>query len=118
MRWAGHEARMGEKRNAYRILVGKPEEKRPQGRSRCRWVDNIEMDLREVGWDGMDWIDMAQDRDQWRALVNTVMNLQVPQTVGKFLSSCTTGCFSRRAQIHKDSYLVIRFEFQSGYQLT
>jgi hypothetical protein len=69
---------MGEKRNAYRILVCKPEEKRPLGRPRCRWVDNIKMDLREIGWDGVDWIDMAQDRDQWRALVNTVLNLRVP----------------------------------------
>jgi hypothetical protein len=70
MRWAGHVARMGEKRNAYRILMGKPEGKRSLGRQRRRWVDNIKMDLREIGWDGVDWIDMAQDRDQWRALVN------------------------------------------------
>jgi hypothetical protein len=69
---------MGEKENAYRILVGKPERKRPLGRSRHRWVDNIKMCLREIGWDGMDWIDLAQDREQWRALVNTVMNLEVP----------------------------------------
>jgi hypothetical protein len=69
---------MGEKKNAYRILVGKPEGKRPLGRSRSRWVDNIKMELRERGWDGMDWIDMAQDRDQWRALVNTVITLRVP----------------------------------------
>jgi hypothetical protein len=64
--------------NAYRILVGKPEGKRPLGRSRRRWVDNIKMDLREIGWDGMDWIDLAQDRDNRRALVNTVMKLRVP----------------------------------------
>ncbi|PNF14331.1 hypothetical protein B7P43_G06031 [Cryptotermes secundus] len=62
---------MGETRNAYKILVGKPEGKRPQGRPRRRWVDNIRVDLREIGWDGMDWIDLVQDRDQWRALVNT-----------------------------------------------
>jgi hypothetical protein len=68
----------GEKRNAYRILVGKPERKRPLGRPRRMCVDNIKMDLREIGWDGMDWIDLAQDRDYWRALVNTVMNLRVP----------------------------------------
>jgi hypothetical protein len=64
----------GEKRNAYRILVGKPEGKRALRRPRCRWVDNIKIYLREIGWDGMDWIDLAQDRDQWRALVTTVMN--------------------------------------------
>jgi hypothetical protein len=69
---------MGETRNAYRILVGKPEGKTPLGRPRRRWVDNIKMDLGEIGWDGMDWIELAQDRDQWRALVNTVMNLRVP----------------------------------------
>jgi hypothetical protein len=68
----------GAKRNAYRILVGEPEGKRPLGRPTCRWVDNIKMDLGEIGWDGMDWINLAQARDQWRALVNTVMNLQVP----------------------------------------
>jgi hypothetical protein len=69
---------MGETRNAYRILVGKAEGKRPRGRPRRRWVDNIKMDLGEIGWDGLDWIELAQDRDQWRALVNTVMNLRVP----------------------------------------
>jgi hypothetical protein len=63
---------------AYRILVGKPERKRPLGRPRRRWVDNIKMDLGDVGWDGMDWIDLAQDRDRWRAHVNAVMNLRVP----------------------------------------
>jgi hypothetical protein len=77
-RWAGHEARIGERRNACRILVGKPEGKRPLGRPRRRWVCNIKMDLREIGWDRMEWIDLAQDRDQWRVLVNTVMNLAVP----------------------------------------
>jgi hypothetical protein len=77
MRWAGHVARMG-KMNAYRILVAKPEGKRPLGRPRRRWVNNIKMDLREIDWDGMDWIDLAQDRDQWRALVNTAMSLRLP----------------------------------------
>jgi hypothetical protein len=69
---------MGENRNAYRILVGMPEGKRPLGRPRRRWVHNIKMDLTELGWYGMDWIDLAENRDQWRAIVNTVMNLQVP----------------------------------------
>jgi hypothetical protein len=78
MRWAGHVARMGEKRNAYRILVGNSEGKSPLGRPRRGWVDNIKMELREIGWDGMDSIDLAQDRDQWRAHVNTVMNLRIP----------------------------------------
>jgi hypothetical protein len=78
MRWEGNVARMGTKRNAYRILVGKPEGKRPQGRPRYNWVDNIKVDLSEIRWDGMNWIEQAQDRDQWRALVNTVMNLRVP----------------------------------------
>jgi hypothetical protein len=69
---------MGQKRNAYRILVGKLEGERPLGRPRHRWVDSIKMDLREIGWDGMDWMDLAQDRDQCRPLVNMVMNLWVP----------------------------------------
>jgi hypothetical protein len=76
MKWAGH--KWGEKRNAYRILVGKPEGKRPLGRPRRRWVDTIKIDHRERRWGGMDWINLAQDRDQWRALVNTVINLRVP----------------------------------------
>jgi hypothetical protein len=83
----------GEKRNACRILVGKPERKRPLGKPRCRWVDNIKMDIREIGWDDMDWIDLAQDRDQWRVLVNRVMNFLVPENSGKFSSSCTIGGF-------------------------
>jgi hypothetical protein len=65
---AGHVAQMGEKRNAYRILVGQPVGKRPLGRPRRKWVDNIKMDLREIGWDGMNWIDLAQNRDLWRTL--------------------------------------------------
>jgi hypothetical protein len=78
MRWAGHVARMGEGRGAYRVLVGRPEGRRPLGRPRRRWEDNIKMNLQEVGLGGMDWIDMAQDRDRWRAVVNAVMNLRVP----------------------------------------
>jgi hypothetical protein len=82
MGWAVYVARMGEKMNAYRIMVGNPEGKRPLGRKRRRWVDNIKMELREIGWDGMDWIDLAQDRDHWRALVRAVMNLRVHKTLG------------------------------------
>jgi hypothetical protein len=82
----------GRRRNAYGILAGKPEGKRPLERPRRRWVNNIKLDLRE-----MDWIDLAQDRDQWRVLINTVMNLRVPYNAGKFLSSCTIVGFSRRA---------------------
>jgi hypothetical protein len=93
--------RIWEKRNAYRLLVGKPEGKRRLGRPEHSWVDNIKMDLREIGWDSMDWIDLAQDRDQWRALVNTTMNLLVPQNAGKFLNSCAIGGFSRSAQLHE-----------------
>jgi hypothetical protein len=78
MRWAGHVARMGEKRNTYKLLVGKPEGKRPLGRPRRRWVDNIRMDLGEVGWGDVDWIDLAKDRNRWRALVDSVLNLRVP----------------------------------------
>jgi hypothetical protein len=68
---------MGQRRNAYRILVGKLEGRRPLRRPRRRWVDNIKMDPRDIGWDSIDWIDLAQDRDQWRAFVTTVMNLRV-----------------------------------------
>jgi hypothetical protein len=88
MRWTGHVARMGEKRNAYRLLVGEPEGRRPLGRPRHRWVDNIKMDLSEIGWDRVDWIDMAQNRDQWRALVNTVFNLH-PLSPQQFSSTLT-----------------------------
>jgi hypothetical protein len=77
MRWSGHVARMGEKRNMYR-LVGKPKGRRPLGRPRHRWLDNIRMDLIEVGWGDVDWIGLAQDRDRWRALVKSVLNLRVP----------------------------------------
>jgi hypothetical protein len=78
MRWAGHVARTGKKRNAYMILVGKSEGKRPLRKPRHRWEDNIKLDLREIGLGGMDWIDLAEGRDQWRDLVNMVMNLWVP----------------------------------------
>jgi hypothetical protein len=78
MKWAGHVACTGERRGVYRVLVGKPEGKIPLGRPRRRWEDNIKMDLQEVGFGGIDWIELAQDRDRWRALVNAVMNLRVP----------------------------------------
>jgi hypothetical protein len=77
MRWAGHVARMGEERNVYRYLMGKPEGKRPLGRPRRRWEDGIRMDLREIGWGSVEWTQLAHDRDRWPAVVNTVMNLRV-----------------------------------------
>ena len=77
IRWAGHVARMGEERGVCRVLVGKPEGKRPLERPRRRWVDNIRMDLREVGCGYVDWIGLAQDRDSWRTLVSAVMNFRV-----------------------------------------
>jgi hypothetical protein len=77
IRWAGHVARMGEGRNVYRVLVGKPEGRRPLGRPRRRWEDEIRMDLEEIGWGGVEWIHLAQDRDRWRGVVNAVMNLRV-----------------------------------------
>jgi hypothetical protein len=77
MRWVRHAAHMGEERKVYRVLVGKPEGKRPFGRLRCRWDNGIRIDLREIGWRCLEWIQLAQDRCQWWALVNIVMNLQV-----------------------------------------
>jgi hypothetical protein len=93
VRWAGYVARMGDKPNAYRILVGKPEGKRPLGRPRRRWVDNIKIDLKRdrMGWYGLDRL----------TLVNTMMNFQVPQSAGKFLSIYTIGSLSRRDQLGK-----------------
>ena len=84
MRWAGHVARVGERRGVYMILVGTPEGKRPLGIYRDRWEDNIKMELQEVRSEGMDCIDVAQDRDWWRTLANAVMNLRVPYNVGNF----------------------------------
>jgi hypothetical protein len=78
---------MGEVRGAYNILVGKPEGRRPLGSPTCRWEDNIKMDLGEIGFGNVDWIHFAQDRDRWRALVNMVMSLRVPQNAGNFLIS-------------------------------
>ena len=82
MKWAGHVARMGERRGLYRVLVGKPDGKIPLGRPRRRWEDNIKMDLQEVGGGCADWIELAQDREWWRALVGTVRNLRVPKMWG------------------------------------
>ena len=81
--------------------MGKPERRRPPGRPRRRWEDNIKMDLREVGWCGIGWIDLAQDRDWWRALVNAVMILQVPQNAGNFLNSSRPVSFSGRTVLHR-----------------
>jgi hypothetical protein len=78
---------MGERRGVYRVLVWKPEGRRPLGRPRTRWEDNIKMDLQEMGCGGMDWIDMAQDRDRWRALVTAVMKQRVPKNAANFLTS-------------------------------
>jgi hypothetical protein len=100
IRWAGHVARIVEKRNAYRLLVGKPEGKRPLERPRRRWVGNIKMNLSEIGWDGVGWIGLAQDRDKWRALVNAVTNLRVPSNAGKPSSGYTNGGTSSSSQFH------------------
>jgi hypothetical protein len=91
---------MGEKRNAYRLLVGKPEGKRPLGRPRRRWVDNIKTDLGDVGWGDVDWIGLAKDRDRWRALVNSVLNLRVPRNAGKLLSGVASSGLSSSVQLH------------------
>ena len=85
MKLAGHVARMGERKGVYMVLVGKLEGKRPLGRPRCRWEDNIKTGLQEVGCGGVDWINLAQDRDRWRALVNAVMNLRGFIKCGEFL---------------------------------
>ncbi|KAJ4441989.1 hypothetical protein ANN_11853 [Periplaneta americana] len=89
LRWAGHVACMGESRNAYRVLVGRPDGKRPLGRPRRRWEDNIKMDLREVGYEGRDWINLVQDRDQWRAYVRAAMNLRVRNSNVRSVSDFT-----------------------------
>jgi hypothetical protein len=100
MIWAGHVAHMGEKRAAYMVLVARPEEKRPLGRPRRRREDNIKMDFQELGWRRMDRIDLAQDRDRWRALLNAIRNVRVPYNVGSFLSSRRHDSFSGRTLFH------------------
>jgi hypothetical protein len=91
---------MEEGRGVYKDFVGKPQEKRPMGRPRLRWEDDFKVDLQEVGRGVMDWIELAQNRDMWRALVNAVMNLRVPYIVGNFLTSCKPASFSRRTLLH------------------
>jgi len=100
MTWAGYVVRMGEERGVYRVLVGKPEGRRPLGRPRRRWVDNIRKDLLEVECGYMDWIGLHQDRDRWRTLVSAAMNLRVPLNAGNFLTSCKPVGFSRRTLHH------------------
>jgi hypothetical protein len=100
---------MGEERGVYRVLVGKPEGKRPLGRSRYRWVDNVRMDLQEVGCGYMDWIGLAQDKDRWQTLVSVVMNLRVPRNVGNFPTSCKPVSFSRRTLYHGVSKYICAF---------
>jgi hypothetical protein len=107
MRWAGHVARMREKRHVDKSLVGKPEGKRPLGRPRSRWLDNIKMDLVVIGLSVVDWIGLAQDRYRWKALVNAVMNLRVPQNAGKLPSGCTTCVLSSGTQLQRDSFIHI-----------
>jgi len=87
MGWAGHVARVGVRRASYRVLVGKPEGKRSSGRPRCRWGDNIEISLQEIGHEDVNWIHLTQDSDDWRAVVKAVMNLRVPSNAGKFLTT-------------------------------
>jgi hypothetical protein len=91
---------MGVGKGVHRVLVGKPEGERPLGRPRRRWDDNIKMDLQEVVCRGMDWIEMAQDRDRWPALVNSAMNLRAPLNTENFLTSCKPVSFSRRTLLH------------------
>jgi hypothetical protein len=101
IRWAGQVARMGEKRNTYRLLMRKPEGRRPLGRPRRRWLNNIRMDLVQVGWGDMDWIGLAQDRGRWRALVDSLLNLRVRYNAGKLSSVQTTRDLSSSAQLHE-----------------
>jgi hypothetical protein len=89
------------RREIRKIFAKKPERKRPPGRSSLRWMDNIKMDLRKIDWRGVDWINLAHDKYQWWAVVNTIINIRVLYNVGKSQSSCTTGSFSRRAYLHE-----------------
>jgi hypothetical protein len=87
MKWVGHAARMGKRKVAYSVLVGKPKGERPLGRTRRRWQENSKLDLKEVRWGGLNWIDLAQDRDRWRALVHAVRNVRVARNEGNFLTN-------------------------------
>jgi hypothetical protein len=106
MRWAGYVALMGEKRNVYRLLAGKPGGKRPLGKPKRRWADNIKMDLLEIELGGVDWIALAQDRYRWRALMKAVMNLRVPYNARKLPSACITCGLSSGSQLHRVSQSV------------
>jgi hypothetical protein len=103
MTWAGHVARMGEKKTAYMLLVRMPEGKRPLGRTRHRWMDNIKMEFVEIGWCGVDCIDPFQGKYKWRVTVSAVINLRVPTNARKLSSGCTTGDVSSGAQLHRVS---------------
>jgi hypothetical protein len=106
--WAGPVARMGEKRGLYGVLVGKPDGKRPFGRPSSRWEFNIKMDLQEVECGVISWIDLAQDRERWRAFVSTVKNIRVPYNLGNFLTSCKPVSFLRMTLLHGVSkYFII-----------
>jgi len=100
MRWARHVARMEERRSVYRIFVGKPEGRRPLGRPKRGWENNIKMDLQEVGCGGIEWIELAQFRDRWRTIVSALMNFLVPKNAGNFLTSCEPVNFSRRTMLN------------------
>jgi len=106
LRWAGHVAHMGERRGVFMVLVGKPEGKRPLGRPRCRWKDNIKVGYQLVECGGMDWMELAQDRDSWRAVVNVVVNLRVPKNVRNFLTGWKPISFSRRTLLNGVGELV------------
>jgi hypothetical protein len=120
LRWAGHIAQIGEKRNVCRLLVGKPQGKRPLGRPRGRWVDNIKMGLLEIGVNVVDWIGLAQDRYRWRALVNAVMNLRVPKNAGKLSSDYTIGDLSGSVQLNGISTMLtgLKSDAQIEYTLS
>jgi hypothetical protein len=105
----GHVARMGETRTAYRLLVGKPVGKRPLTRPRSRWVNNIRMDLGEVGWGDVDWIGLAKDRNRWRTLVSSVLNLWVPRNAGKRSSGLSSSAQLHRVSSFFSAYLVRSF---------